>query len=155
MGKRNEQLPEGDPDACSRPDCRTRRRVVTPVPLCSRHLAQLRRARDIVQVGDALLLAEELDEDGQPIIDGIAVEMLAKGWRVVRATWTERALAASWIVEQHPDNAVSLVSERMGIDPETAYQLTEAVRAGNTAQPLSVGEGVNFQATPSQERVSS
>ena len=136
MGNRNAELPEGDPGACSRPDCNTRRRVVVPVPLCMRHLAQLRRSSKIDETGDTLLLPEELDENGQLIVDEMAVEILQHGWRVVRATWTERMLAASYIVTHCPDDAVTVVSERLGIGPEAAYQLTEALRAtGNT--PLS------------------
>lgn len=144
----DEELPEGHPLACSRPGCNTRRRVVTPVPLCRRHFDQLRRDREIAEAEDPFLLPDELDDDGQLIVDQIAVETLAKGWRVVRATWTERALATRWILDHHPENAVLLVSERLGISPEVAYQLTESVRNGNAPVAFSVGYGVNIQTLP-------
>jgi hypothetical protein len=137
VGNRNDQLTEGHPLACSRRGCNTRRRVVTPVPLCLRHLAQLRRAKQITEVGDDLLLPVEY-LDGEEIVDEIAVETLSHGWRVVRATWTERSIAASYIMEHYPEAVVPTVAERLGISSEAAYQLTETIRSAGNTPPLSL-----------------
>jgi hypothetical protein len=133
MVTRNEQLPEGHPLQCSYPQCRTRRHVAKPVPACLRHYAALRRA---TLPPDPLLLPDD------EIVDDITVEILTQGWRVVRATWVERALATARIVTQDHEDTVQVVADRLGLTPEVAFQLVTHVRgAGNMSEMLSVPAG--------------
>ena len=133
MVTRNDQLPEGHPLQCSYPGCGTRRHVAKPVPACLRHYAALRRAS---LPPDPLLLEDD------EIVDDIAIETLSQGWRVVRATWVERAIATANIIGQEHEDTVQVVADRMGITPMVALALVSHVRgAGNMSELVSVPVG--------------
>lgn len=126
MSDRNVAVPDGHPLQCSRPGCCTKRRVTVPVSLCAMHRQQLVRGTLILDgvVNPDLML---LPEDG--VLDTMAVEIAAKGYRLVKLTYRERLLAAALIMEG--DWAIpvgEVIRERLGVPRSIAWRLIDQVR---------------------------
>lgn len=120
---RNEQLPDGHPQQCSRPGCQTKRRVKTPVNLCSAHLQQFKRGTLNLDEADPVPARDEDD-----IIDTRAVEIAATGERQVTLTPRERLLATAWIMSEDHDHVNEVLTRRLGVSPTTAIRLVNDVK---------------------------
>jgi hypothetical protein len=109
--------------------------VKIPVPLCDRHRKEEARAKPGID-------PEPLPEDG--IVDFIAVEIAAKGWRHVRLTKRERALAAALIMTNARENAGEIIMERLNVSRVTALRLVRLAKQGGNAPELSARDGENL-----------
>lgn len=132
MSSRNAQLPDGHPLQCSEDGCHTQRSVKNPRPLCDRCRKRLARAKPGAD-------PEPLPEDG--IVDFVAVEIAAKGWRQVRLTKRERALAAALIMVHARENAGPVIMERLNVSRITALRLVRLARQENDPPELSAKDG--------------
>lgn len=147
---RNEILPDGHPQQCSRPCCQLKRRVKVPVSLCGKHHQQLRRGTLLLDGVEADI--NLLPEDG--VFDAIAVEIAARGYRKVKLTHRERMVAAALIlngpgVGLAPGAQGEIVHERLGVPRNIAYRLIDQVKEDgiDVAGVRFYDEPVNIQDT--------
>jgi hypothetical protein len=81
---------------------------------------------------------EPLPEDG--IVDFVAVEIAAKGWRRVRLTKRERTLAAALIMVHARENAGDVIMKRLNVSRVTALKLVRLARQ-ESGPELSAKDG--------------
>lgn len=74
-------------------------------------------------------------------MDFVAVEIAAKGWRQVRLTKRERALAAALIMVHARENAGPVIMERLNVSRVTALRLVRLARQENDPPELSAKDG--------------
>jgi hypothetical protein len=130
MADRNREVPDDDPLQCSQGGCRTIRRVTVPVALCAKHRQKLVRGTLVLEASTSLDTSL-LEEDG--IIDPVAVEIAAKGFRRVNLTQRERLLATALIMEvpRTPSDTPpvgEVIHERLGVPRDVAWLLIKQVR---------------------------
>jgi hypothetical protein len=114
-----QELPDGHPKQCSSPNCKIRQKAHL---LCMRHLSQLLRgtftglpdADDRRDTGAWLI-----PDDG--IIDDVAVDVAARGQRLVCLTRTERKLAARRILAE--GGTYAQVARNLGCGKDMASAL--------------------------------